>query len=59
MWENGLPRQHDRLREEKKRIFVIAIRGLVGIILWLPCGVWLVKEFRIDGVSSCGGEEKM
>ena len=49
------PREYDRFREGKNRIFVIAIRGLVGISLWLPYGVWLVKEFRIDGVSSCGG----
>ena len=58
MWENGIPRQHDRLREGKNRIFVIAIRELVGISLWLSCGVWLVKEIRRDGVSPCGGAEK-
>lgn len=49
------PREYDRFREGKNRIFVIAIRGLVGIILWLSCGVWLVKEIRRDGVSPCGG----
>lgn len=49
------PREYDRFREGKNRIFVIAIRGLVGISLWLFGGVWLVKEFRRDGVSPCGG----
>ena len=55
LWENGVLRQHDRLREGKKSVFVIAIRGLVGISLWLSFGVWLVKEIRRDGVSPCGG----
>ena len=44
LWENGVLRQHDRLREGKKSVFVIAIRGLVGISLWLSFGVWLVKK---------------
>ena len=49
------PREYDRFREGKNRIFVIERKELVGWSLWLPCGVWLVKEFRIDGVSPCGG----
>ena len=51
------PREYDRFREGKNRIFVIAIRGLVGISLWLFGGVWLVKEIRRDGVSPCGEGE--
>ena len=49
------PREYDRFREGKNRIFVITIRELVGMSLWLSCGVWLVKEIRRDGVSPCGG----
>ena len=57
LWENGVLRQHNRLHEGKKSVFVIAIRGLVGISLWLSFGVWLVKEIRRDGVSPCGEGE--
>ena len=57
LWENGVLRQHDRLREGKKSVFVIAIRGLVGISLWLSFCVWLVKEIWRDGVSPCGEGE--
>lgn len=49
------PREYDRFREGKNRIFVIERKELLGWSLWLPCSVWLVKEIRRDGVLSCGG----